>query len=86
LTAVLTGQIINYPGRRKERKILLGITTVRNGVYTKSRTLPNAEKASALTRTQVQAIAKAKQLNPDKKPHIERVEDTTKGKPDKFRP
>ena len=46
----------------------------------------NAEKASALTRTQAQAIAKAKQLNPDKKPHIERVEDTTKGKPDKFRP
>jgi len=45
----------------------------------------NAEKASALTRTQAQAIAKAKQLNPDKKPHIARVEDTTKGKPDKFR-
>ena len=46
----------------------------------------NAEKASALPRTQAQAIAKAKQLNPNKKPHIARVEDTTKGKPDKFRP
>lgn len=46
----------------------------------------DAERASALTRTQAQAIAKAKQLNPNKKPHIARVEDTTKGKPDKFRP
>jgi len=45
----------------------------------------NADKASALTRTQAQAIAKAKQLNPDKKPHIARVENTTKGKPDRFR-
>ena len=46
----------------------------------------DAERASALTRTQAQAIAKAKQLNPNKKPHIARVEETTKGKPDKFRP
>lgn len=45
----------------------------------------DAERASALTKTQAQAIAKAKQLNPDKKPHIARVEDTPKGKPDKFR-
>lgn len=45
----------------------------------------NAEKASDLTRTQAQAVAKAKQLNPDKKPHIARIEDATKGKPDKFR-
>ncbi len=46
----------------------------------------DAARASALTRTQAQAIAKAKQLNPNKKPHIARVEETTKGKPDKFRP
>jgi hypothetical protein len=46
----------------------------------------DAERASALTRTQAQAIAKAKQLNPNKKPHIARVEDTAKGKPDRFRP
>lgn len=46
----------------------------------------DAERASALTRTQAQAIAKAKQLNPNKTPHIARVEETTKGKPDKFRP
>jgi hypothetical protein len=31
-------------------------------------------------------IAKAKRLNPNKKPHIARVEETAKGKPDKFRP
>lgn len=45
----------------------------------------DAERASALTRTQAQAIAEAKRLNPDKKPHIARVETTKKGKPDKFR-
>jgi hypothetical protein len=47
----------------------------------------NAERASVLTRTQAQAqaIAEAKRLNPDKKPHVARVETTSKGKPDKFR-
>lgn len=44
-----------------------------------------AERASALTQTQDQAKAKAKQLSPNKEPHIARVENTSKGKPDKFR-
>ncbi len=44
-----------------------------------------AERASALTRTQAEAIAKAKELNPNAKPNVARVEKTKGGGPDKFR-
>lgn len=44
-----------------------------------------SERASAVTRTQAEAIARAKQLNPDAAIHVERVRTTTSGKPDKWR-
>ena len=34
---------------------------------------------------QAQAIARAKELAPDRRPHVERSEYTNKGKPGKFR-
>jgi hypothetical protein len=44
-----------------------------------------AERPSAVTETQAEAIARAKQLNPDAAIHVERVRTTTRGKPDKWR-
>jgi hypothetical protein len=44
-----------------------------------------AERASAILPTQSAAIKRAKELSPNHKPHIARVEHTTKGKPDQFR-
>lgn len=45
----------------------------------------NSERASAVAPTQREAIAKAKQMEPGVKPHVERVRNTTGGKPDKWR-
>ena len=45
---------------------------------------PNAERASALTRTQAEAIRLAKKFG-GSHPDIERVRNTSKGKPDKWR-
>ena len=50
LTAVLAGQIINCPGRRKKEKFCSGLTTIRNGAYTKLRTLPQGDAHGASTR------------------------------------
>jgi hypothetical protein len=46
---------------------------------------PGSERASAVTQTQAEAIERAKQLNPDAAVHVERVRNTTGGKPDKWR-
>ena len=45
---------------------------------------PNAERASAVTGTQAEAIQRAKELNPDAARHIERVRDVGPGR-DKWR-
>jgi hypothetical protein len=44
-----------------------------------------AQRASAILPTQAKAIQRAKQLSPNHKPHVARVEYTSKGKPDQFR-
>jgi uncharacterized protein YdaT len=44
-----------------------------------------AQKASAILPTQKQAIEKAKELIPGISPHVERVRNTSKGSPDKWR-
>jgi hypothetical protein len=44
-----------------------------------------SERASAVTQTQAEAIARAKQLNPNAAIHVERVRTTTGGKPDRWR-
>lgn len=44
-----------------------------------------SDRASAVTQTQAEAIARAKELNPDAAIHVERVRTTTVGKPDKWR-
>lgn len=46
---------------------------------------PNAERASAVLPTQAEAIERAKQLNPDKSPLVERVRNTATGGRDKWR-
>jgi hypothetical protein len=46
---------------------------------------PNSERASAVLPTQADAIARARQLNPDAAIHVERVRHTTQGGPDQWR-
>jgi uncharacterized protein YdaT len=43
-----------------------------------------AKRASAILPTQKEAIEKAKELNPDLKPHVARVRNTAVGHPDQF--
>ena len=45
----------------------------------------NSERASAVLPTQTEAIARAKQLNPNAAVHVERIRNTTQGSPDKWR-
>ena len=45
----------------------------------------NADRASAILPTQAEAIKKARQLNPDKLPLVERVRNTATGRRDKWR-
>ncbi len=42
-------------------------------------------RASAVLPTQAEAIARAKQLNPERPPLVERVRNTDAGRPDKWR-
>jgi hypothetical protein len=53
-----------------------------DGRYNVSR--PNADRASAVTDTQAEAIARARQMNPDAAIHVERVRDVGPGR-DKWR-
>lgn len=46
---------------------------------------PDSQRASAVAPTQAEAIARAKELNPKATPMVERVRNTTVGKPDKWR-
>ncbi|TLY49668.1 MAG: DUF2188 domain-containing protein [Gammaproteobacteria bacterium] len=46
---------------------------------------PDSSRASAITRTQAEAIARARELSPSVTPHVERVRYTSNGKPDKWR-
>ncbi len=46
----------------------------------------HAKRASAITSTQAEAIAKAEKMFPGVKPDVERVRHTNKGKPDEWRP
>jgi hypothetical protein len=45
----------------------------------------NAQRASAVLSTQAEAIARARQLNPETAPLVERVRNTGGGKRDKWR-
>lgn len=44
-----------------------------------------AEKASAITDTQKQAIERAREIEPGVNPDVERVRNTNRGHPDKWR-
>ncbi len=46
---------------------------------------PDTDRASAVEPTQKKAINRAKELNPDGSPHVERVRDTAQGSRDKWR-
>ena len=54
-----------------------------DGLYAVIR--PNAERASAITPTQREAIERAAEIAPNSAIHVERVRDTTGGHPDKWR-
>ena len=45
----------------------------------------NSERASDVLPTQAEAITRAKELNPDGSPLVERVRNTEGGKPDQWR-
>ena len=49
-------------------------------------TAKGASRASGLFDTQKEAIEYAKKLNPDDHPDVERVRNTSVGKPDQWRP
>lgn len=46
---------------------------------------PDADRASAVTDTQAEAIEIAREMNPGKSPDVERVRHTDEGKPDQWR-
>lgn len=46
---------------------------------------PNSERASAVLPTQGAAIQRARELNPGVQPLVERVRNTSVGKPDQWR-
>lgn len=46
---------------------------------------PNSERASAVLPTQGAAIQRARELNPNVRPLVERVRHTSVGKPDQWR-
>lgn len=46
---------------------------------------PNSERASTVKNTQAEAIDSARQLEPDAAIYVERVRQTSKGNPDKWR-
>lgn len=46
---------------------------------------PGAERASAIEKTQADAIARAREIQPGTAPDVERVRHTSKGKPDQWR-
>jgi hypothetical protein len=46
---------------------------------------PNSQRASDVLPTQAQAIDRARGLNPDTPPLVERVRYTSRGKPDQWR-
>lgn len=46
---------------------------------------PGADRASAVEPTQGEAVARARQMNPDAAIHVERVRHTADGTPDKWR-
>lgn len=46
---------------------------------------PNSQRASDVLPTQAEAIERARQLNPDTQPAVERVRNTSRGHPDKWR-
>lgn len=45
----------------------------------------DAQRASAVASTQAEAIAIAREMNPDGAPLVERVRHTSRGKPDQWR-
>jgi hypothetical protein len=46
---------------------------------------PNSQRASDVLPTQAEAIDRARELNPDARPLVERVRYTSRGKPDQWR-
>jgi hypothetical protein len=57
----------------------------RRGVRQYAVLKPNAERASAVLPTQAEAIERAKEINPNARPDVERVRYTSVGKPDQWR-
>lgn len=46
---------------------------------------PNSQRASDVLPTQAEAIERARELNPGHSPDVERVRNTSAGKPDQWR-
>ncbi len=54
-----------------------------DGTYAVER--PGALRASAIERTQADAIQRAREIAPNTRPDVERVRHTSQGKPDQWR-
>ena len=57
----------------------------RRGVRQYAVVKPGAERASAILPTQTEAIERAKEIDPNTRPDVERVRYTSIGKPDQWR-
>jgi hypothetical protein len=78
-------RIVSYTGAS-------GMAKKPNEIYVERRpdgqyavTRPNADRASAITPTQGQAIEREGEIAPDAAIHVERVRNTNVGHPDKWR-
>jgi Uncharacterized protein conserved in bacteria (DUF2188) len=74
------------------RRTAEGVLAVSNNLFIERRSQgdyavrkADAERASAVRPTQADAIARARELNPDAAIHVERVRTTSKGGPDQWR-
>jgi HTH-type transcriptional regulator/antitoxin MqsA len=70
-------------GRISENKDSVFVERRPQGDYAVRR--PKSQRANAVLPTQAEAIARARELNPEKRPLDERVRNTNRGKPDKWR-
>jgi hypothetical protein len=70
-------------GENRTNKDQLFVERRQQGDYAVRR--PNSQRASDVLPTQAEAIGRARELNPNGTPLVERVRYTSRGKPDQWR-
>jgi len=77
------GEALGISKARRRSLDLIFVERRPQGGYSVRRS--GSERASAVLPTQREAIERARELDPDRAPIVERVRDTASGKPDKWR-